>query len=103
VVQVQLTNDRRAGVVYIAEIVPDNPDPHGARFRGHWERQDSPRMIEKGPEWPSADLAIAWGRERCDVVLIRIGEPGIYYSAGDIDPLGTPLPRWPAMPEGSPQ
>lgn len=51
-------------------------------------------LLEGGPGWPTAELAVAWGRERADVVLIRIGVPGTYYSAGDSEPTDEQLPRW---------
>ena len=56
---------------------------------------DPPALIEEGPGWPTADMAIAWGRQRADIVLIRIGVPGTYYSAGDIDPVGDHPLHWP--------
>jgi hypothetical protein len=92
---------RRHGIVYIAEEAPDEGVPSLApRFRGHWEALDPPRLIEAGPGWETADSAITWGRSRADVVLIRIGMPGTYYSAGEEPPpREEPLPIWPPIAE----
>jgi hypothetical protein len=84
----------RDGIVFIAEDVGDAPDP-GFLFTGHWESLEPPRLLESGPGWASADAAIEWGRARADIVLIRIGMPGRYYSAGQRQPRGEPLPEWP--------
>ena len=70
--------------------------PNG-RFRARWEseRHGRPVLMEEGPEFDSAEEAIAWGRRRAPVVLIRIGPPPrTYYSAGESDPAGESLPRW---------
>jgi hypothetical protein len=86
---------REDGTVFIAE----NEDPDDwmlltARFRGHL---DSGRRIEAEFDDLSAAEAIAWGRERCAVVLIRTGDSD-YYSAGEYNPDPAECPRWP--PEG---
>ena len=83
--------DRR-GIVYIAQDL----DERGERrdfFSGHWELPDPPTSLEHGPGWTDAEEALAWGRERAPVVLVRLGSQ--YYSAGDAEPEGKNLPRWP--------
>lgn len=51
----------RQGIVYIAEDVPDETSlPTARRFQGHWESRDPPRLLEDGPGWPTADLAVTW-------------------------------------------
>lgn len=88
----------REGVVYIAEVSEDEAAATNApRFRGHWESQDPPALLESGPGWATIDLAIAWGRARADVVLVRIGIPGRYYSAGARQPPRETLPEWPPV------
>jgi hypothetical protein len=84
----------RDGIVYIAEDVAEATEP-GSRFVGHWEALDPPYLLESGPGWATAEAAIRWGRARADVVLVRLGVPGTYYSAGDRQLLGEPLPEWP--------
>jgi hypothetical protein len=73
----------RAGIVFLAETVFDDvTDPSAPAFYGHWELVDPPTFLERGPGWASPEGAIEWGRARADIVLIRIGMPGTYYSAG---------------------
>jgi hypothetical protein len=50
-------------------------------------------MLEQGPGWTNAASAVAWGRERAPVVLIRLGLDRSF-SAGDRQPLGEHLPEW---------
>ena len=86
----------RDGVVFLAEVVDfDDPDPATPGFYGHWELIDPPTFLERGPGWASAEAAIDWGRSRADIVLIRIGLPGTYYSAGDRR--DESLPEWPPI------
>lgn len=86
--------------MYIAEDVDQERLPQGSRFVGHWESVGPPALLESGPGWANVELAIAWGRERSDVVLVRLGAPGTYYSAGDGEPLnGAPLLKWPPATE----
>jgi hypothetical protein len=59
------------------------------RFSGYLDRGDRP--VEEFQD-RSAEEAIAWGRERAAVVLIRTGESD-YYSAGEHNP--EQLPTWP--------
>jgi len=61
------------------------------RFYGHFERDD--RLIEEFDDL-SAEEAIAWGRERAEVVLIRMGDSD-YYSAGQSNPDPEEYEPWP--------
>src|SRR5689334_17319925 len=84
----------KEGTVWIAE----DGDPHDSTywagvFSAHWVRPDD--GFEEGPQGVSADDAIAWGRERADVVLIRSGDSD-YFSAGTRQRAGETLPEWPA-------
>jgi hypothetical protein len=71
-------------------------DPRTAAFFVSWQDdallEDDLRV--------SAESAIAWGRERADFVLIRLGHgAGTYFSAGVRDPPvddESPEPQWPA-------
>lgn len=86
----------RKGIVYIAEDGDKERLPRSPRFHGHWESVEPPALLESGPGWANVELAIVWGRERADVVLVRLGVPGTYYSAGYRQPQqGEPLPEWP--------
>jgi hypothetical protein len=78
----------RHGIVYLAE--DDGADP---RFGGYWDNGVPPAMLEQGPGWTNAASAVAWGRERAPVVLIRLGHDRSF-SAGDRQPLGEHLPEW---------
>jgi hypothetical protein len=62
-------------------------------FSAHWQRPDN--EFENGPESVSADEAIAWGRARADVILIRTGDSD-HYSAGRRQPERQTLPKWPS-------
>jgi hypothetical protein len=61
------------------------------RFSGHVETVDG--LGETCEDLP-VDEAIAWARERADVVLIRTGD-GDYHSAGELNP--KQLPPWPPV------
>ena len=92
----------KSGIVYLAQRLegwPGEPE-----FYGHWEvdAPDEGPMLE-GPGWSTAEEAIAWGRERAPVVIIRVGRQPWqqHYSAGDVfpdlePPRGGLLP-WPPM------
>jgi hypothetical protein len=55
----------------------------GPLFVGHLEQIDPPVILEEGPGWDSVAAAIAWGRERSELVLVRVGESDDdTYSAG---------------------
>jgi hypothetical protein len=62
-------------------------------FSAHWEGPDDQR--KQGPRSVPVEEALAWGRGRADVVLIRSGESN-YFSAGVRQPEGEKLPEWPA-------
>ncbi|HYZ76397.1 MAG TPA: hypothetical protein VE596_03390 [Gaiellaceae bacterium] len=94
---------RRRGVVYIAEELKDAVLQGPTRFYGHWESGNpADGVLDEGPGWDEIEAAIAWGRERAPVVLLRLGETGpqAHYSAGEEDTRGV-LPsggmprRWP--------
>jgi hypothetical protein len=88
----------RHGIVYIAQDAPDLVDHRAPRFIGHWEATDPPRLLEAGPSSSDVEDAIAWGRARAEVILVRIGMPGVYYSAGEAQPArGERLPEWPPL------
>ena len=81
--------DQRRGIVYVAE------DPEGdPPFTGYWENGQPPAMLENGPGWTDAQEAVAWGRQRAAVVLIRLW-PDRYFSAGEQPSRGEVLPAWP--------
>ena len=72
------------------------------RWRGHVESYRDVAYYEEGNTgsdgdwWSSADEAIAWARERADIVFVRIGNT--HYSAGALhaeDDEDQPLPLWP--------
>jgi hypothetical protein len=101
----------RRGVVYIAPDASYLPtgrlvEPETFTFFVHWEDWNDERqtgeMLADGGKVERAEVAIAWGRERCDRVLIRLAHtPESYYSAGhielteELDGSGAPLPVWP--------
>jgi hypothetical protein len=84
-------SDRLGGTVFIAESL-DLEDSFmlTGLFAGHLERDD-----DVGAEFEDlpVDEAIAWGRERATVVLIRTGDSD-YFSAGIENP--DQLPEWPS-------
>ena len=77
-------------------VVPDR-----SSFWVSWQEEGLDDVIESD-DILGAEAAIAWGRERADVVVIRLGHMhDTYFSAGDIpDPS---MPSWPPQtppPEG---
>jgi len=63
-------------------------------------------MLEQGPGWADVEDAIAWGRQRADRVVVRLGsDKTSIYSAGDVrltryaDGTGDPYPVWPPVRE----
>ena len=78
-------------------------DPERARLWVSWQDEDAEGAVEN-VDLDGADAAIAWGRERSRVVLIRLGNRGdTYFSAGEehvVDDEGEPLP--PSPPKRSP-
>lgn len=82
------------GVVYLVDDAEGMTGPGGEPFWGHWESRDvPPRLVEVGA-WQTASEAVLWGRQRAAIVLIRVGNPPRYYSAGIEDPAGEQIPRW---------
>lgn len=72
----------KPGTVFIAEDFDDEDRwMWPARFSVHWEQQDGSGFVD-GPEGVSLEEALAWGRQRSDVVLLRLGDSDTYYSAG---------------------
>ena len=62
------------------------------RFGPAWGYiDDGVRAVEEG-EWLTADEAIAWARQRAQVVLVRVGYSD-YHSAGEHHVPG--VPAWP--------
>jgi hypothetical protein len=43
-------------------------------FSAHWESSDRPTQFAAGPDRVSVNEAIAWGRSKADVVMVRLGE-----------------------------
>ena len=90
------------GVVYIAEELADAAVPGPTRYYGHWEADDREGLLEQGPGWDDVEEAIAWGRARAPVVLLRLGRnvPQRHFSAGEKAPEGIRPPggieRWPS-------
>jgi hypothetical protein len=88
------------GVVFIS----DDPFPlRQGRPPGvqcHWEgeRDGQPVLLEQFPAGGPVEEAIAWGRERAPLVLVRLGGARCF-SAGIEDPSDQELPRWPPSAE----
>jgi hypothetical protein len=80
-------------------------DPETSIFGVHWEAWDDERqtgeMFADGGEIEGAEAAIAWGRERCDRVLIRLAHSDEgHFSAGRVQITertdgGRAFPTWP--------
>lgn len=94
---IQLTHVDDA-IAYIAEASPHGLAAGDPPFGGHIEGRAPARLIEDGPGWDSVTDAIVWARERARIVLVRIGLPRTYYSAGIDDLPEVSPPRWPAPP-----
>ncbi len=67
-----------------------------------WPRHGGTTSVDEEAEFESADEAIAWGRERAGLVLVRLGYSAeAMYSAGErhaawfIDGSGWRFPLWP--------
>jgi hypothetical protein len=80
------------GTVWIAEDV-DRMDSLllTGRFSGYLERDGRPKDRFEDLE---AEDAIAWGRARAAKVLIRTGDSGCYFSAGEHNPDPHEYPDW---------
>jgi hypothetical protein len=72
-------------------------DPETSTFWASWQNDE--RALED-VDIVGAENAIAWGRERADVVMIRLGHRGdTYFSAGAVyDPDDSDEPPHPAWP-----
>lgn len=98
---------QQRGEVYIAPVGPVPADgsvidPERARFWASWQDDEADEPLDD-VDLDGAEAAIAWGRERSRVVLIRLGNRGdTYFSAGEEHVANDdgPLPLWP--PEGPP-
>jgi hypothetical protein len=103
----------RRGTVFIAPVASYLPsgrmvDPETSVFDVSW--QERYETLADAGEIVGAEAAIAWGRERCDRVLIRLDHSGeSQFSAGRVwltantDGSGEPFPVWPPAappPEG---
>jgi hypothetical protein len=87
----------RDGTVWIAED-HDSTDSLllTGRFSGYLERDG--RLKDRFEDLEAED-AIAWGRARAEKVLIRTGDSGCYFSAGERNPDPHEHPEWsPADP-----
>lgn len=80
------------GTVWIAEDV-DSVDSLllTGRFSGYLDRD---RRLKDRFEDLEAEDAIAWGRARAAKVLIRTGDSGCYFSAGERNPDPHEYPEW---------
>ncbi len=97
------------GQVFIAPVaaVPADGsmvDPERSRFWASWHDDNHESGVEI-IEVDGAEAAIAWGRERSQIVLIRLGHRGdTYFSAGTtpVEHDDGPMPLWPptAPPNG---
>jgi hypothetical protein len=86
---------QRRGTVYIAPLTRYMPsermvDPHAFAFSVSWQDWDDEaergELIEDGGQVAGAEVAVAWGRERSDRVLIRLGHTDdSLFSAGLVD------------------
>jgi len=77
-------------------------DPATALFWASWQDENESATLED-VELVGAEAAVAWGRERSEIVSIRLGNRGdTYFSAGVRQPEGDdePDPVWP--PAGPP-
>ena len=83
----------RDGTVWIAEAL-DREEPLllTGRFSGYLDRDQ--RLTETFEDLEAED-AIAWGRARAATVLIRTGDSGCYFSAGEHNPDPQEFPAWP--------
>src|SRR5207237_10406425 len=101
---------KRRGTVYAAPLASYLPsgrmvDPDASTFQVSWQDCDDDtqtgELLEDG-EVAGAEAAIAWGRERSDQVLIRLGHTeATHFSAGHVHlsdltgSQGRPYPLWP--------
>ena len=78
-------------------------DPATGLFWASWQDEGESATLED-VEFVGAEAAIAWGRERSEVVWIRLGHRGdTYFFAGGVaqpESDDEPVPDWP--PDGPP-
>lgn len=85
----------RHGRVWIAEV--ENGPGESCIFTAYWEADEpeEAELLGESPDFPDANKALAWGRARAEIVMIRLRDSD-YYSAGDRAPAHKPdMPRWP--------
>ncbi len=94
----------KRGIVFVDKRPPLE---HWARssaepdYSSYWEIP-GPEPGVDGPDTDDIEEAIRWGRERADLVLVRLGpDEDDYYSAGErqvtrfVDASGRVYPPWP--------
>ena len=88
----------RTGIVYITDDATGFQGPRGEPYFGHWEgiEDGRPALLEEAAWW-SVEEAVVWARARAEVVVVRLGDPEVVYSAGDQPPTGSALP-WASRP-----
>jgi hypothetical protein len=86
---------QRRGTIFVA------PFAEGG-FSAYWDAEDGqsrPEFLEQGPVRCEVEEAIAWGRERSDRVVVRLGQTDdTVYSAGSerlTDHTDNLVPLWP--------
>jgi len=90
----------KRGTVYIAPSARNVPagrmvDPESSLFSVSWQDEVKGEVVGD-EEIVGADAAIAWARERADVVLIRLGHTrDTYFSAGEHRAYAATMPIWP--------
>ncbi len=94
-----------SGIVYVTR---ERDDLGRIVYSAHWEPEDERAQDVTGPRCRDVEEAIAWGRDRAETVLVRLGpfEEGVY-SAGErratreIEELGgtdlRPFAEWPPV------
>jgi hypothetical protein len=99
----------RRGTVFIAPVASYLPsgrmvDPDSSVFNVSWQDNEPGRseLLADAGEIEGAEAAIAWGRERCERVLIRLAHTDEgHFSAGRVrltanaDGSGEAFPVWP--------
>lgn len=89
----------KEGTVFVGEDFDEEMFMWPGKFSAHWESPDG-KQFREGPQGVSAQEAIEWGRSQADVVYIRPGDSGVYYSAGMRSPADDD-DETPVWPEGA--
>jgi len=63
-----------SGIVYIESELALVPRQHA--IEGHWENRET---VVQGPGWETGVQAVAWGRKRAPIVLLRIHRVALEY------------------------